>query len=283
MLYLLAQCCWGAFWARLLRAEGVGVTWYEGMRVYFVSQFGKYIPGKVMVILIRMAMLRRDGYAVLPVAVTATYETLTSMGAGALVGVLLLPYLGVLPVAVSGKTTLLLALAALPIGLGVLNEYAVRMVNRKRGPDALALPAPSLWLLAQGLLHGICGWCLLGGSLSLVIGSIDTGPQAGPLLDASDFLPNLSAVSLAYVAGFVILVAPGGLGVRELVLVEVLSTRFARTLGTETAEGVAAVAALLLRLSWTVAEVVAAAVVYFLRPPSIEKNRGDSSALGNAT
>ena len=50
ILYLLAQICWGAFWVRLLKAEGVPVTWYAGFRAYFVSQFGKYIPGKVMVV-----------------------------------------------------------------------------------------------------------------------------------------------------------------------------------------------------------------------------------------
>ena len=54
----------------------------------------------------RVGMLRHDAHAhPIPVAVTATYETLCSMAAGALLGVLLLPQLGVLPVEVSGQTT----------------------------------------------------------------------------------------------------------------------------------------------------------------------------------
>lgn len=99
-----------------------------------------------MVILMHIAMLRRHG-AALPVGVTATYETLTSMGSGALVGVLLLPYLGVLPVSISGKTTLLLAFAALPVMLGLVNALAVRIIRKKWGPGAMALPAPrsSCW------------------------------------------------------------------------------------------------------------------------------------------
>ncbi len=86
--------------------KGVQVSWYAGLRAYFVSQLGKYVPGKAWVILMRVGMLRHDAHAhPIPVAVTATYETLCSMAAGALLGVLLLPQLGVLPVEVSGKTT----------------------------------------------------------------------------------------------------------------------------------------------------------------------------------
>lgn len=34
LLYLLAQVCWGTFWVRLLKSEGVDVTWYAGLRTY---------------------------------------------------------------------------------------------------------------------------------------------------------------------------------------------------------------------------------------------------------
>jgi hypothetical protein len=261
-LYFLAQCCWATFWVRLLKAEGVAVTWYIGLRAYFVSQFGKYIPGKVMVILIRVGMLRDSGGSPLAVAVTATYETLTSMASGALLGVLLLPYLGVLPVSVSSKTTILMAVAALPVALGILNKLVVRIAAKKRSLDAPPLPAPSLWLLAQGLLHGVSGWCLLGLSLCLVVESV--GLSTGSLLE--DYPIYLGAVSLSYVAGFVVLVAPGGLGVREFILMETLTPRFGAFLDPTNAKGVAVVIALLLRLSWSVVEIVVALPLYFLHP-----------------
>src|SRR3954467_14176491 len=76
VLYLLAHCCWGGFWVRLLRSQGVRVGMLTGLRAYFVSQFGKYVPGKAWVIFMRVAMLRGvPGGRALPVAVTATYET----------------------------------------------------------------------------------------------------------------------------------------------------------------------------------------------------------------
>ncbi len=168
VLYLLAHLCWATFWVRLLHSQGVHVPWWVGLRTYYISQFGKYIPGKVAVLFMRMGMLRRFGGHPIPVGVTAVYETLTSMAAGALLGVLFLPALGVLPPEISGRTTALFAVAALPLGMGLLNKFVARIAKKRRGPDARPLPAPSLFLLAQGLLHGACGYCLL--ALSLVVG-----------------------------------------------------------------------------------------------------------------
>ena len=79
VLYLLAHTVWGLFWWRLLRSQGVAVSPAAAVRAYFVSQFGKYVPGKVWVIAIRVAMLGSSPGTRLVVGVTATYETLTSM------------------------------------------------------------------------------------------------------------------------------------------------------------------------------------------------------------
>jgi uncharacterized membrane protein YbhN (UPF0104 family) len=263
LLYIMAHCCWGSFWVRLLHGQHIPVSWYAGMRAYFVSQFGKYVPGKAWVILMRVGMLRHDVHAhPIPVAVTATYETLSSMAAGALLAVLLLPYLGVLPVELSGRTTALVAVAALPVGLGVLNKFAARIAKKRRGPDARPLPAPSLRLLFQGLLHGACGWCLLGVSLALVIQAV--APDHATTWDS--YPADLGAVALSYVAGFVILVAPGGLGIREWVLQVALTPRFADALGLPSAAALAVIIALILRLTWTIAEVIVAMTLYFIHP-----------------
>jgi hypothetical protein len=264
LLYLLAHCCWATFWVRLLHGQHIPVPWYTGIRCYFVSQFGKYVPGKAWVILMRVGMLRHETHAhPIPVAVTATYETLSSMSAGALLAVLLLPYLGVLPVELSGKTAALVAVAALPVGLGVLNKVAARIAKKRRGPDARPLPAPSLRLLAQGLLHGACGYCLLGLSLALVVRGV--APVVPAL--AETYAADLGAVAVSYVAGFLAIVAPGGLGAREWVLMEVLKPRFAAALGQqESGAALAVIVALILRIVWTVAEVALALTLYFIHP-----------------
>jgi glycosyltransferase 2 family protein len=143
------------------------------------------------------------------------------------------------------------AIAALPAVLGVLNKLAARRIARLRGPDAPPLPSPPLNLLAQGLLHGAAGWCLLGISLGLAVQAVANDP---PPWTVDSYLGNLGAVALAYVAGFFVLVAPGGLGVREVILQYALMPRFEPALGQSLAAAQAAVIALVLRLTWTIAE-----------------------------
>ena len=63
----------------------------------------------------------------------------------------------------------------------------------------------------------------------------------------------IASVALATVAGFVVAVLPGGLGVREGVLMVALGPVFGQDL--------AVVAALALRLVWVAAELLAAAVL----------------------
>jgi uncharacterized membrane protein YbhN (UPF0104 family) len=263
VLYLGAHLCWCTFWVRLLHHEGVHVSWGIGLRTYYISQFGKYVPGKFAVLVMRVGMLRHRGGHPVPVAVTATYETLTSMSAGALLAVLFLPALGVLPPQIAGKNTALLAVVALPIGLALLNKVAARIAKKRRGPDARPLPAPSVFLLMQGLLHGAGGYCLLALSVGLTVRALV--PNA-PDWSADVFAADIAAVALAYVAGFVIVVAPGGLGVREFVLAALLTPQFEAVLGPQAAPGMAVVVALVLRLTWTIAEVIVGLLLYAKKP-----------------
>jgi hypothetical protein len=73
----------------------------------------------------------------------------------------------------------------------------------------------------------------------------------------------IASVALATVAGFLVAVLPGGLGVREGVLMSVL----APAIGSDQA----VIASLVLRLVWVVAELVAAAILIpFFRRPSAD-------------
>jgi uncharacterized membrane protein YbhN (UPF0104 family) len=221
------------------------------------------VPGKIAVLFMRVGMLRHRGGDPIAVAVTATYETLTSMSAGALLAVLFLPALGVLPTEVAGKTTALFAVAALPPGLVVLNRLAARIARKRRGPHARPLPTPSVMLLALGLVHGAGGYCLLALSLGLTLhGVVPDAPPWTP----DEFSAYLAAVALAYVIGFVVLFAPGGLGVRELVLAAFLASRLEPVLGEQAARGMGVVVALVLRLTWTVSELVLGIPLYLKKP-----------------
>ncbi len=77
-------------------------------------------------------------------------------------------------------------------------------------------------------------------------------------------------VGLSYVIGFVVLIAPGGLGVREFMLTLLLTPELVGVEGMdrEQARATVVLAVLVLRLVWTAAELFAALVcrLFLVRP-----------------
>jgi hypothetical protein len=265
LLYLGTHTLWATFFVQLLRGSGGKISWKSGVRAYFVSQFGKYVPGKVWVIGLRMVMLRGQKLHPAMVGTCATYEALVSMAAGGMLAALLLPWAGLgLDIAVGSWTWMaLVAIGVFPIMLGVLNRLVVRQARKYRSPDARPLTSPSLILLARGLLQASAGWCLLGLSLWLTIQGLSPNPAA---LSGADYIECLTATALSYVAGFVMFILPGGLGARELVLQQALARQLAGVAGGAAAP-LAAVVALVLRLVWTAFEVVVSLSLWWFGRP----------------
>lgn len=249
LLYICCHFLWGTFWWQLLRFEDELVSWPRTVATYFISQFGKYVPGKAWVIIVRIAMLGRSRHTRRAVAVTGIFETLTSMGAGALLGIALLPMTGLKLPAGADSLPLFILVAGVPLLLFSLLKISQIVVNSRKSPKAIPIPVPSLAILARGLLQNSIGWCLLAVSLQFVIASVRNEPLR---LTGETFLANLAAVTLSYTAGFVVLVAPGGLGVREWVLSVLVAARWTD------GEADAVVVAILLRLTWTIAELLLA-------------------------
>ncbi len=261
VLYLcfIGTSCW--FWRRLLSIYGPPPSSFIAARAYYVSQLGKYVPGKAWALLVRGAMVQCPGIGLGVAILTSFYEVLTTMASGALVATIALALLELwLP---AGQVDLLLppallalaltAICGMPLLPALFNRLVGRLVKNLPIEEGMPPPRLSVGTLLQGVAAISCGWCLLGVSVWAAIAAVLPEP---PPLDAAVWLRCQGAIGLAYVAGFVILVAPGGLGVREFLLRALLS-------GFGPAPLIAAVI-LLLRLAWTVADVTMAAVLYLL-------------------
>ncbi len=212
----------------------------------------KYIPGKAWVIVWRVALLRKYGASTGVVAVTATYETLTSMATGAMLAVCLLPWAGLGLGLTLYHGLALVAVGLMPLAAGAVNILAARIVKKKRGPDSTPLPAPTFLLLCRGMLQAMLGWLCLGASLWLTVAGLSPTP---PAWSTDMFLEDLSAVAMSYVAGFAAFILPGGFGAREAVLQKVLAVQLLPTEGVAAAP-VAAIIAIVLRILWTAFEVL---------------------------
>lgn len=250
--------CW-AYWHRILKAMGQKPTCLESFRAFFIGQLGKYVPGKATVVALRADWVGSERTRLPPAATSVFIETLTMMAVG---GGLSCTYLIVVPqqhitgVPLGPNTLAALALALMfvsgvPIWPPLFRKLVV-MVGVKRADPEIesALKGIDLRLLLTGWLLNLLAWACWGMSLLMILRSLpDTTASWSdwPLLTAS--------VALAMVAGFLSLI-PGGLGVREMVILSLLAPYG----GT-----VALVSAVMLRLAWLLTEVLCAIILYIGR------------------
>jgi hypothetical protein len=166
------------------------------------------------------------------------------------------------------KLPALLALAlVVPIGVPVIPPVFNWLVGRIAVPfrDDAAAPLPRFRVtcLLQGLVLSTGCWLFFGASVwAMLQGVMDRPPQW-----SWNVWGHYTAImALAYVAGFVIVFVPSGLGVREFFLLLFLTPVVSKHLtpAEPDARALATLAVGLLRLVWTAAEVVIVAFIYWL-------------------
>lgn len=262
------------FWRKMMADLGGQVSYPLCLRAYFCGHLGKYIPGKASALLIRGAMLHGQGTTFRVATLTAACETLILMGAGAALATALAPTIlsdaqwaelpGVLrglrhsPAALPILTVVALTIA-LPLMSLVFTKVALSMVPRTAIDEPVENPRISARLIAAGLALFVLAWGCHGLSLGCTLRAVSPGP-----LDLSDWPSWTGIASLATVIGFFAIFAPGGMGVREGLLIEMLRIQP----GITAHQAVAA--AVLLRIVWFAAEIVSAgALYYFVRPQKV--------------
>jgi hypothetical protein len=260
-VYLAANlpCAW--FWWYSMQALGQRVRFYRAFRGYVIGHLGKYAPGKALVVVMRAAFVRGETTDGGVAAACVFLETLTLMASGAAFAAVVLAFS-------IGEhlwfSLLALALAAATFGptWPPLFRFAVRKLGVGRRDPHIdeKLRGLTSRVVIAGWLSTLVTWVLYGVSLWAVLRGIGIDSYS-----LAESIVSLTATSaLAVVAGFASLI-PGGFGVRDVVLIEMLSP-FLSAASVENVEAAALSTAVLLRLVWLVAELVAAATMYIVKP-----------------
>lgn len=245
-------------WSSVLRRFGATIAYRDLARIWFLSSLGRYIPGKVWQF-VGVAEMSRA--ARIPALLGIT-SLLVYMGFQVLAAGLVSIYL--LPTAAAGRLADLVPLlrACAPVLLvaahprvlnGVISSMA-RLMKRPLAPwggswlDGLTLVA------ASGML-----WVGFGVAFHLFVGSLADVPP--------DRFGAMTAVyALSFLAGYLAVVAPAGLGAKDGAMALLLSVSL------PTPIGVAAALAIAARI-WSIVGDVVPALVFLVEP----KPRADSS------
>ena len=81
LLYLLGLAACGYYFGRVMRATATPVSDLAALRAYVISHLGKYVPGKAMVVVMRVGLVAPYGARPATAAFATLYETLV-MSAG---------------------------------------------------------------------------------------------------------------------------------------------------------------------------------------------------------
>ena len=229
-------------WRRMVAGWGYDLPWIEGSAVWLLSSMAKYVPGKVWSLAGMAVMSERRGVPAWVSTASAILLQVVSLGTGALV-------VAVFGVAISRTVSIAAAaVAVVVVGLALWKPLVVRVVARV-APGADLKHFPPAPVILFGVLANLAAW--LGYGVAFWLFARGVLPQSAPGLAES-----VGAYTASYVAGVIAPFAPGGLGVREGVLVMALRDHT----GLAPALAFAAVA----RLGMTVAEVIAA-IPFLLR------------------
>jgi uncharacterized membrane protein YbhN (UPF0104 family) len=145
----------------------------------------------------------------------------------------------------------------------VFNRLVARLARRFEKVESFKLPHMRAVTLLEGLAITSGVWICFGLSLWAMVQGIFPDP---PPLTVDLWQRYTAIMALACVGGFVVIVAPGGVGVREWVMDRLLAPELA-AFAAVGAQSLAVVIVLLLRLVWTAAEVVMAAVFWLMPGP----------------
>jgi uncharacterized membrane protein YbhN (UPF0104 family) len=199
---LAAMTAYAMTWGPALRAAGAAPV--PGMlAAYYAGGLGKYLPGGAWQYVGRAGLLVRRGVPVGAASASLVLEALASAAAAALLA----------PLA-AGPAGLLAAGAAVVVVLALARSGALgRLVRRVPGFGGLELDRlPGL------VARYVAVWIVFGVAFWLTARALFDVP-------ASDVLRYAGVFAAAWVAGFVVVIAPGGLGVREAVIVALLRGR----------------------------------------------------------
>lgn len=236
-------------WRALLAGLGSPLRTASAARIFFVGQLGKYLPGSVFPVLAQMEIATAHKVPRTRTALASVLTMLIALLTGLIIAVVALPFAsrGMRYAWVFGFVPVLIACLYPKIlnwGFGMLLKLARRPpLEQPLGARAIGISLG--WSFVSWACYGLQIWVL----------AIRAGAPAGTALPL-----GIGAFAFAWCAGFLVILAPAGAGVREVVLVAML----APALG---GQGNALAVALVSRGVTTVADLITAgtATAYFRR------------------
>lgn len=266
----VAALCWtmvvpliALAWRGMLKGLGIQKSWRELTAILGITQFAKYVPGNIAQYLGRAGMSLTRGISARAFASTMMFELPLMAGAALCVGVGVgaMSAAGLLLLHRKGEQLVLITAVFLLtiVALIVLGKFMPRLILRL-APRRAYLLAGDLLPSRASMAVAFALYCLMYvcAGAGLVVLAHLLLPEA-----VHDNLLLVASFSLAWVVGFVTPGAPGGLGVREGLLLLMLAPVYS--------PASASVLVIALRIATTVGDSLSFASGFLILPKGKDK------------
>ncbi len=194
-------------WRRILAGWGERLPYATAVRIWTISNLGRYLPGKIWSVAGLAVLAQRSGVAPWAAAGSAIIMQAVALGTGVAV------VAATAPGAASPLSLSLAALVAAAVVAVLVWPKTMRLASRALGRELRPLHAAAVTIAAlvtalSWVAYGVAFWLLARGlfghtSLSLV--------------------SAIGVFAAGYIIGLLALVAPGGVGVREIIFIGLLA------------------------------------------------------------
>ncbi|MBT5706490.1 MAG: hypothetical protein HOI66_09230, partial [Verrucomicrobia bacterium] len=229
-------------------------SWTRLTGTYFVANIFRYVPGKVAT---AVYLVQASGAAKIPLSQSAILMVSTSLVTGACCG-LIIGY--VLSDSTAKSALILLAILG---GSIIFTPYIFRFVAKllkKRFAGKFSLKPNSIIYrdLGIGVSIILCSWLIVGLSLATIVAT-------SAELDSTTLIICILLYPASFSAGFLVVTAPAGIGVREAIIVTVLTQCIDWHGAPESSQAMSMSLALIHRFLVTVSDLLLCGIGFFLR------------------
>ena len=228
-------------WRRVLAAWDTRLPWWTAARIWFASSLGKYIPGNLWSLAALGVMARQTGASSVAAAGSSIIVNVFNLVSGLVLVLVFASRLVPHPAVFAAVAALSIGgVLAAPIWLPAMVKLACKLT--RRDIPLPVIPASTVWWSLAGTGFA---WCAYGLAFRLFAVAI-----LGSSAVHGSVVLYIAAYTAAYIVGFITLIAPAGLGVREAGIWEALPLLGLTTYGD------AVIVAIVSRLWLTILEVI---------------------------
>ena len=224
VLYCTVVIIGGLIWHYMLVSIGEKKKFKIVMRIFLLSQIGKYIPGNIGQYVGRIALAKRQGLRISPVILTMIMEAGWTVCAGGIISLIaLFTIKSEISVLIDKSLQDWKIVAAVVVSLSIpvfavlVWQWIIRRVSPRFKTDNLRIPSIKVLMVVFSCYA--LSFVLLGAAMNAIGFGLFH-------ISGTNLLTLTGITTVAWLAGFLTPGAPAGLGVREAVIVALCDPLF---------------------------------------------------------